>query len=69
MLAGYGNNSNITESVLDASKIAALTSAVNDFGASLLAAKAGFGAQIADARASAEYFDYDENKDLLDFAR
>ncbi|MBC8137600.1 MAG: hypothetical protein H8F28_17090 [Fibrella sp.] len=69
MIAGYGINSNITESLLDASKIAPLASAVNSFGASLLAAKGAFGNQIADAREDSEQFDYDENKDLLDFAR
>jgi hypothetical protein len=69
MLAGYGVNSNITESLLDTSKIAPLASAVNDFGAALLAAKGTFGTQIADAREEAERFDYDENKDLIDFAR
>ena len=69
MIAGYGNSDRITQSLLDTSKIAPLTAAVNDFGAALLAAKAGFGDKIADARESSEYFDYDENKDLLDFAR
>lgn len=69
MLAGYGNNSNITESLLDASKIAPLASAMNNFGAALFAAKTSFGSQIVDAREESEYFDYDENKDILDFAR
>jgi len=71
MLAGYGSNSNITQSVLDASKMAPLAAAVNDFGASLLAAKGTNGAAIANARGLAEHYEnpYDTNKDLLDVAR
>ena len=69
MLAGYTKNSNITQSLLDASKIAPLSAAVNRFGESLLAAQATYGTQIATAREDAEYFDYRNNKDLLDFTR
>ncbi len=69
MFDGYGNSDRITESLLDTSKVAALSAAVNDFGATLLAAKSRFGSEIAQARDEAERFDYDENKDLIDFAR
>ena len=69
MLSGYTRNSNITQSLLDAGKIAPLTTAVNRFGAALLAAQPDYGTQIAAAREDAEYFDYRNNKDLLDFTR
>ena len=69
MLAGYGSNSNITESLLDASKISALAGAVNNFGGALLNAKATYGEAIASARDLSEQYDYRNNKDLLDFTR
>jgi len=71
MIDGYGRNSNITESVLDASKIAPLTAALNNFGAALLAAQSTNGAQIADARDTSESYEgeYNTNKDVLDFVR
>ncbi len=71
MIDGYGKNSNITESVLDASKIAPLTAALNNFGAALLAAQGVHGAQIADARDTSESYEgeYNTNKDVLDFVR
>ncbi len=71
MLTGYGASSNITESLLDSSKISPLVSAVNDFGAALLAAKGTYGTAIAEARDLSEHYegDYSTNKDLLDFTR
>jgi hypothetical protein len=39
------------------------------FRSALLAAKPTFGTQIADAREHAEYFDYEANMDMIDFAR
>lgn len=67
MLSGYTANSNITQSVLDTSKIEAIAPAMNDFGAALMAAKTSFGTLIAEDRDNSEYYDYRNNKDLLDF--
>ena len=68
-LADYGPNSNITQSLLDASKIEPLAAAANALGAALMNAKATYGEQIALARDDAEFYDYRNNKDLLDFLR
>jgi hypothetical protein len=63
----YGASSEITESVLDSSKIAAIAPAMNTLGSALTAAKGTWGNQIASARDSAEDYAYPENKDLIDF--
>ncbi|MBC8137601.1 MAG: hypothetical protein H8F28_17095 [Fibrella sp.] len=70
MITGYPNDPDITESLLDASKIAPLASAVNSFGASLSQAKDRFNDEIQEAREESEYMVHEHlNKDLLDFAR
>jgi hypothetical protein len=72
-LAAYGTGSNITQSVLDASKVGALAPALNTLGSALTAAQATWGTQIASARRQAETYgdageiDYTQNKDLMDF--
>jgi hypothetical protein len=67
--AEYGSNSNITQSVLDMSKIPAIVPEVDALGSALMAARTSWGDQIADARALSERYDYAENKDLVDFCR
>ncbi len=71
-LDSYGASSNITQSVLDAGKVAPIVSALNTLGGALMTAKTEWGSEIAFARESAESYsnpDYYENKDLLDFLR
>lgn len=63
----YGLNSNITHSVLDASKLSDLAPAVDELGAALMNVKGSFGTQIRVARENTESFDYPQNKDLLHF--
>lgn len=69
MLDYYGARSNVTQSLLDASKIGAIAPALNALGRALLDAKATYGAGISDARGDAEQYDYPENKDLIDFVQ
>ena len=67
--ATYGASSNITQSVLDMSKVAAIVPALDAFGSALMNAKATWGNDISDARALSESYAYSENKDLIDFTR
>ncbi len=68
-LAHYGPNTNITQSVIDPTKLGAIAPALNNLGAALTAARGQWNNQIADAREGAESYSYYENKDLLDFLR
>ncbi|MGC4047758.1 MAG: clostripain-related cysteine peptidase [Armatimonas sp.] len=67
--ATYGSNTNITQSVLELSKIPAIVPELDGLGSALMAAKTTWGNQIADARAATDRYDYPENKDLVDFCR
>lgn len=68
-LTYYGVNSDITHSVLDASQIGGIATAVNTLGGALLDAKNQYGSGIASARDLAENYAYPQNRDLLDFTR
>lgn len=68
-IEGYGTNSNITHSVLDASKVAAIVPPINDLGAALFAVKGTFRDEIIFARDNAENYDYPTYRDILDFVR
>lgn len=67
-LESYGTNSNITQSVLDASRVAAIVPAFNALGSALIAAPSYQNAIVL-ARQSAENYKYPENVDALDFLR
>ncbi len=64
-----GSDSNSTQSVLDASKIAAIVPPINDLGQALLNAKGAYGDRIAYARDNSENYDYPQNSDIKDFMR
>ncbi|GAB4466435.1 MAG: hypothetical protein OHK0029_37750 [Armatimonadaceae bacterium] len=66
-ILGYGQDSNITHSVLDTSRVAAVTAAMNELGGSLLAVKDTYRDQIVFARQNAENYDYPYYRDILDF--
>ena len=67
----YQNNSlefdQVTQSVLDTSKVAAIAPAVDALGSALSSAQGRYGSAIANARNTTENYDYPENSDLLDF--
>lgn len=65
----YGEDSNITQSVLDASKIGEVTAAANQLGEALLNVKDIYRDQIVFARNTAENYDYPTYRDILDFVR
>jgi hypothetical protein len=65
----YGPNSNITHSVLDASKVADIVPAIDSLGSALLAVKGTFRDEIVFARQNAENYDYPTYRDILDFVR
>jgi hypothetical protein len=65
----YGSSSGTTQSVLDASKVAAIVPAVDALGQALYNVKNQYGSQIVSARENAESYAYPENHDLLDFIR
>jgi hypothetical protein len=67
--AELGSNSNMTQSVLDMSKVPAIAPELNSLGTSLMGAKATWGSAISDARRLADNYDYPENRDLVDFCR
>jgi hypothetical protein len=67
--ATYGGSSNITQSVVDMSKVGAIVPALDSFGSALNNAKTTWGNDISDARALAESYAYSENKDLVDFTK
>lgn len=69
LLTLNGPNSEITQSVLDASKVAAIAPAVNSLGRALLDATTQYGAAISQARSAAEEYTYPENKDLIHFTQ
>jgi hypothetical protein len=68
-IESYGVDSNITQSVLDASKVGAIPEAINALGAALTSAQGRFADEIVAAREDAESYDYVQNKDALDFIR
>ncbi len=59
----------ITHSLLDASKVAAIAPAVDALGSALLGARDRHGAGIAQARDQAEGYEYPQNRDLLHFTQ
>jgi hypothetical protein len=65
----YGDDSNITHSVLEASKIGEITASMNQLGEALLNVKDTYRDQIIFARNAAENYDYPYYRDILDFAR
>jgi hypothetical protein len=69
MLASNSSGSNITQSVLDTSKLVTIAPAVDALGTALSAAQGNYGAAISNARAASESYAYPENHDLLDFTR
>jgi hypothetical protein len=71
-IADYGLNSDITHSLLDASRVGGIAPAVNNLGEALLAAKAQYGSLIAAARADTETYGSSsayQNYDLVHFAQ
>ena len=69
MREAYGADSDITQSVLDTSKLEPVAAAVNDLGSALLGATPRYGTRIAEARDRSENYSYPQNSDLLDFIR
>lgn len=63
----YGQNSTITHSVLDASKITEVSASINQLGAALLAVKDTYRSEIIFARQNAENYDYPYYRDIKDF--
>lgn len=68
-IESYGPDSNITHSVLDASKVGDLAPAFDALGAALTNAQFTYKDAIIFARQSAENYDYPQNIDALDFLR
>ena len=66
-IAHYGIGSDSTQSVLDASRVGAVASAVNALGGALLQATPRYGVGIASMRRQSEAYEYPDNHDLLDF--
>ena len=67
MLADNDPASDVTQSVLDLSKVGAIAPALNSLGSALTAAQAAQGEAIALARDRSESYSYPENRDLLHF--
>ena len=67
--ATYGVASDITQSVVDMSKVGAILPALDTLGSALNFAKTTWGNEISDTRALSESYAYSENKDLIDFTR
>ncbi|MGC8668366.1 MAG: clostripain-related cysteine peptidase [Chthonomonadales bacterium] len=67
-LQSYGTNSNITQSVVDTSKLPTLAQRLNTFAASLDAHIGDSRAAEVLARNTAQNYAYPENKDLWDYA-
>lgn len=63
----FSRANDITQSVVDTSKIGAIAPAIDTLGSALLAAKGQYGAEIAQARDETESYAYPENRDLLHF--
>ncbi len=59
---------NITQSLIDLSKMQGVASALNTFGRELQRVKTSEATQIMNARDSAQHYGYPDNKDLLHFA-
>ncbi len=67
-IARYPNETNITQSMTDLTKMDAVASAVNAFGSSLKNYAGSQASLIQAARVNSQYFDFVEYKDLYDFA-
>jgi hypothetical protein len=67
MLTSYGPNSDITNSVLDTSKVGAIAPAVDALGSALSSARSAYAGQISNAREASENYAYSENRDLRHF--
>ncbi len=67
MLAANEPNSNVTQSVLNLSKVEAIAPTLDNLGAALSAVQATQGEAIAQARDASESYSYPENHDLLHF--
>jgi hypothetical protein len=65
--ATYGSSSNITQSVLEMSRVPEIAPELNGLGLALMNARSNWGPEIAEARSETERFDYPENGDLVDF--
>lgn len=67
-IARYPTGTNITQSMIDLSRMDALATTINAFGSSLLTNVSSFQTQIYTARINSQFFEYVEYKDLYDFA-
>jgi len=67
-IAAYPDATDITQSVVDLSKMQAVASSLDAFGNSLLAHASDQAAVIANARNNAQSYAYPENKDLYHYA-
>ena len=67
-IAEYPNETNITQSMIDLSKMNGVATAVNSFGGSLNTHVADQTALILNARQAAQFFEFAEYKDLYHFA-
>jgi len=67
-IQAYPSASDITQSVVDLSKMATVASALDTFGSTLLTHASDQSTIIANARGNAQSYAYPDNKDLYDFA-
>jgi hypothetical protein len=67
-IAAYPSATDITQSVVDLSKMSAVATALDAFGASLLAHATDQASALANARNNAQSYAYPENKDLYHYA-
>jgi hypothetical protein len=68
-LAEYGQNSDITQSVLDTSRLEAIPPAMDALGRALSNVRGTYGTQISNARSRSEEYAYPYYRDILDFCR
>ena len=68
-LATYPNNSNITQSVIDLTKMDNVATKLNDFANALRNNLTSQAAVISNARSNVQRYDYPDNKDLIHFAQ
>ena len=67
-VAAYPSNTNITQSLIDLSKMDALVARLNDFAVALRSRSNVDAAMIANARETVQKYAYAENKDLYQYA-
>jgi Clostripain family len=67
-MAAYPSSTNITQSMTDLTKMAAVGTALNAFGVQLSNNAISMSAQLKTDRQAAQYFEFPEYKDLYDFA-